>query len=200
MGKHDDKAAQPFSEQPAAPAQTITTDALSTLIAAAVRAEVAKLMTQSTPDEQIVTALDRARGKDKPLPKEDHVKCVSPLTGARFTAHLLWSRTYPEGRVIEIEDYERPPGWDVSRANGGAVPDGLEMKDQSGRPAKRYTNWLRIEYWQKDLVALISKPLPAQWRAENAPEPGSVTLSPAQLAKLGITAADVADAARVTAA
>jgi hypothetical protein len=181
---------------------TVTEGALEMLIASAVRAEVAKLMTASTPDEQIQKALDRARGKDRPLPKEEAIACFSPVTKARFTARLIASSVFPQGRVIELLDYVRPDGWDVPRLDGGLVPDGMDRKNDRGELSKEFANWARKEFWQKDLEMLVGRPLPDQWRADytsSAPV-GSVVITAEQLERLGITAEQIQAATKAPSA
>lgn len=180
----------------------VTEGVLADLIASKVREEVAKLMTATSPDEAIQKALDRHRGKDRPLPPEELVECASPITGATFTARLIASRTYPAGRVIELLEYTRPAGWDRHKVDGGLVPDGMEMVSQfrPGKPDALYANWVRKTFWEKDLEVLVGRALPPQWRVDAARAgtadvpAGSVILTPDQLEKLGITAADVAKA------
>jgi len=171
----------------------ITSDALATLIATQVREELAKIMTQRSPDEAIQEALDRARGKDRPLPPEYLIQCKSPLTGSTFTARLQASRRHPGGRVIELLDYVRPEGWDRHKRDGGLVNDDTVMwsQFQPGKPDPQYANWVRKTFWQRDAEALIGHPLAPQWRADSTPPAGSVVLTPEQLAKLGITAEQI---------
>jgi hypothetical protein len=177
---------------PAPAPATITQDALSTLIASAVRAELANIMTAKSPDQRMTEAMASARGQDRPAAEEFLIACRSPITNATFTARMVDSKSIGK-RVVELLDYQRPEGWDRKKADGGIVPDGDEMpiKNADGSPSKKYTMWLYNNFWQRDINALGGKPLPNQWRADYATPEGAVVLTKEQLAKLGITPAEI---------
>lgn len=177
---------------------TITQDALSALIATAVRAELANIMTAKSPDQRMTEAMASARGQDRPAAPEFLVACRSPITNATFTARLIESKSLGT-RVVELLDYQRPDGWDRKKVDGGLVPDGDEMpmKNADGSPSKKYAMWLYNNFWQKDSNAIGGKPLPNQWRADYATPEGAVVLTKEQLAKLGITPAEIAAAVGV---
>jgi hypothetical protein len=191
--------AQPTEAPPITPPPaTITHDALSALIATAVRAELANIMTAKSPDQRMTEAMASARGQDRPAAPEFLVACRSPITNATFTARLLDSKAIGK-RVVELLNYERPEGWDRKKVDGGLVPDGDEMplKNADGSPSKKYAMWLYNTYWQRDVNALGGKPLPDQWRVDYATPEGAVVLTKEQLAKLGITPAEIAAAVSV---
>lgn len=178
MPKHEEKEAT----------VTLTAADLQSLIRDAVRAQVLDLMTAKTPDEQIREAIDRQRGIGRPTAPEFLVACRSPITGSTFTARLVASKTLGT-RVIEILDYTRPDGWDRKKCDGGLVEDGDQMPllEADGKPGKRYVKWLYETFWLRDADEVGGKPLPDQWRADYAGVPGSVVLTPDQIAALGVT-------------
>ncbi len=182
------------------PTATVTVTDLSKLIQDAVDARLAEIMTAKSPDDRIRDAMERQRGIGVPTAAEFLVPCVSPITKAKFTARLIASKSLG-ARVVELLDYERPAGWDTKKQDGGIVPDGDQMplKDpQTGKPGSRYVKWLYETFWQRDAAELGGKQLPDQWRATYAPEPGSVTLSPEQIQRLGINADQLRAAVEAT--
>jgi hypothetical protein len=201
MAKHD-----PIPNAPAPPVTpesnvTLPASALAELIAAQVRSEVARIMTAKTPDERMSEEMDRQRGRNRPAPyTEELVPCLSPLTEAKFTARLTFSKSFPRGRVAELIDYVRPDGWDRKKQDGGRYHDGEEwpLKNEKGDPARRFTAWVYEEFWKKDWNELSGNPLPPQYRLDHAPAPtvapGSVVLTAEQLAALGITPDEIAAA------
>jgi hypothetical protein len=185
MPKHEEKAAETAAAPPIAVSQT---DLVSLLRAAAAQ-EVAGIFTAKTTDERIRDAIDRQRGVGQPTAQEFLVECRSPITGSTFTARLVASKSPEVGtRVVEMLDYRRPDGWDRKRQDGGIVPDGDDMPlvEANGVPGKRYASWLYENFLKKDYNAVGGKVLPDQWRAAYSPAPGSVTLTPEQMIKLGI--------------
>ena len=179
MAKHEEKAPETVS---------VTVTDIQSLVRDAVKAQVAAIMTAKLPDDQIREAIERQRGIGKPTAPEFLVACRSPITGATFTARLVESRSLGK-RVVEMLDYQRPDGWDRKVQDGGLVEDGDQMplKEADGSPGKRSVRWLYEMFWQRDANELGGKPLPDQWRADYAPAPGSVTLTPEQIASLGLT-------------
>jgi hypothetical protein len=146
---------------------TITQSALADLIAASVRSEVVKIMSAKTVDERITEEMDRMRGKGRALPPETVVECTSPITHATFKARAIVSKVFPQGRVVEIYDYVRPPGCDASKEQGGLYEFPAEtMRNEKGEPSKKYLFWLYKEFWQKDWNEVSGKPLSflEQWK------------------------------------
>ena len=138
MAKTEEKQPTPPTP-PAAPEPTVVlqSSALAELIGAAVRAEVAKIMTAKGPDERIAEAMAVQRGQTLPQPIEAAVDCRSPITGAIFTVRLLQPRKpgYTP-RVVELLDYERPEGWDRSIDDGGKV-----LQRGGGEDHERGRSW-----------------------------------------------------------
>jgi hypothetical protein len=183
MAKDDKKPEQMLS---------VSESALKDLIAAG----IAQIMSARTPDERIREAMDRQRGVGLPMAPEFLVPCVSPITGATFTARVIQSRS-GETRCVDLLDYQRPVGWDVKEVDGGLVPGGesMPLKEENGTPGTRYTKWLYETFWMRDANEVGGKPIPSSWRADKAaPATGSVTLTAEELSKLGLTAEQIAAA------
>lgn len=212
MAKHE--------ETPAAPTVTLSAADLAALVQAAiagtlaamprnlsiddVKAEMARVM--ATPADEIMRRdIDKMRGKDRPLPHEFLVPCKSPLTGATFNARCVVSRTYPDGSVVEMLDYEYPAGVDVPKVNGGLYPypeDTMYADPAFGNPpgtkSSKYKVWLHASFYQTDARAMmpggehLRVPLSGlvNWRTDIdrvSVEKDSIVVTPAQLAALGIT-------------
>lgn len=163
---HEEKAA-PKTE----PQVTLPASALAELIASQVRSEVARIMSSKTPDERMSEAMAEQRGLNRPPIPESFVACRSPITGATFRVRLAMSKTFPSGRVVEIVDYVRPPGWDQSKGQGGLYEGDAEtMTDEKGNPSKKYVGWVYKSFWQKDWNELSGKPASflTQWRSPEA--------------------------------
>lgn len=187
MAKTSRTEETPELETPSPPTVTVGATDFAALIDAAVEAKVAKIFSARAPDERIKQQVELARGIGLPLAPEMLVPCRSPITGSTFLARQIVSKS--EGaRVAELLEYDRPAGWDRKKIDGGIVPDdeAMPLKEQNGQPGKRYARWLYSEFLMRDLNAIGGKLLPAQWRADYAPAPGSVTLTPEQMAELGI--------------
>jgi hypothetical protein len=171
MAQHDKRTDAPAEPPPPAEANvTLPASSLADLIASKVRDEVARIMTATTVDERMRTAMDAMRGRNIPPPPETMVECRSPLTGARFRLRATTSKTYPAGRVVEMLDYERPAGWDAHKEDGGLYEGPREfmaLQPQTNRPGLKYTHWVYTTFWQTDWNAVSGKPLSylAQWRA-----------------------------------
>lgn len=198
---------KPISAAPAIPEPTVQVPAstLADLIAAAVDRRVAEIMTAKGPDERIADAMAAQRGQNMPAPHEALVDCVSPITGATFTARMLMPRRPgAPWRVVELLDYTRPEGWDRLQQDGGLVPNGVELKNEvTGKPSQKFMLSVHRDYYVKDNQQLLGKPLPDLWRVDRpsnaAPPAGSVVLTPEQLQALGITADQVQAALSVSA-
>ena len=149
---------------------TISVDMLNELIASKARESVAALLSKP-PDLQFQEDMDRMRGKDRPLRPETLVKCLSPITGARFTLRVNpVSRGLPAGRIVEMIDYERPAGWDKKIADGGLYYDGddFPLTNKDGTPNKLYLKWVYENFWRRDWSELSGKPasFADQWRVK----------------------------------
>ena len=123
--------------------------------------EVARLMTAKTPDEVFAERMAAARGAAKPpsTTREFRVPCRSPLTDATFFARLVRSKAFPTGRIVELQEYERPVGWNVHREDGGLCPldRSLMGLDPQGNHHWAFRKWVYETFWQTDLEALVGK-------------------------------------------
>ena len=174
--RNDEEFHLRVEEKASEPTVTVTMSALEALINSSIDARVrdrlAEVQSKSF-DEGMQERMDRMRGKDRPLPPEELVPCVSPITGATFTVRLIMSRAYPQGRVVELLDYVRPEGWDKHKDDGGLYNDVREnmvplVPGQTlNKGQYKYRDWCYRAFWMTDWRALSSKPgsFLAQWRA-----------------------------------
>lgn len=172
---------------------TLPASALQAMITALVEKGVQEALKVRSPDERYEEELRVQRGRNPPL-EEQLVPCTSPLNGSTFTARLTRRRASDPFRVVELLDYKMPEGWDKSKANGGLVENGVQIiNDVTGQYEPKFMWQTQKRYYLADNGVLIGggeggKPLPPQFRTDFAPAPGSVTLTPAQMAKLGFSA------------
>jgi len=136
-------------------------------------AELAKQLKPQTVYEKAGLSPARVAQLTEPTTPLRHrrVACKSEDTGATFTACVIESRTHPNGRIVALENYTHPPGTHTYRANGGLVPDQLQIlragigAPQEGDKVPRhdynifYLQWRWEEFWQKDLRRYAGKPL-----------------------------------------
>lgn len=163
--------------EPASPGITISFTELEKLIESRTKDAVAQILGGKTVDEQMQERMDLARGKHRPLPPEEKIHCRSPLSGASFTVRVVTSKSFPDGRVVEILDYVRPEGWDKHKDDGGLYdglreemvpPERIADSERMTKAQHRYRMWLYKSFWQKDWNAISGKPASflAQWRIE----------------------------------
>jgi hypothetical protein len=147
---------------------TLTLSDLNTLIDARARETVANILSAKAPDQEMAERMDRQRGKHLPPMPESLVPCRSPITGATMSVRVLKSRSFPDGRIVEMLDYVRPDGWDRKKKDGGLYMDGdsFPMLQDNGKPHMKYTKWLYQSFWQRDWNALSGQPASFldQWR------------------------------------
>lgn len=151
MAKEETKINYPAINPPASPEQTITLT-LSDL-RALIALEVSKTSTPKTVDELAAEHMRRARGQDRPPKKSDRVPCLSPLTKSTFTV-VLQEDSSGRMTVVEMNDYQRPVGWDVSKKDGGLATDAqLQLRNPS-QPSDGLTKkaiWeLHKAYYMRD--------------------------------------------------
>ena len=152
-----------------APTVTLPATTLAELIAAAVDKRVAEIMTATTVDERMQTAMNAMRGKNIPPTPEELIACRSPVTGATFTARVVLSRAYPLGRIVELLDYARPAGWDVHKDDGGlydGVRESMRINPETGERFIKFRQWTYKTFWMSDWNAISGKPTSflAHWR------------------------------------
>lgn len=103
------------------------------------------------------------------VPRYRWILCKSEETGATFEAHVLESRNttkFPHGRIVGMRNYQRPAGHDVYEANGGLVPDGMQMV-ANGLQTPPYKQWLWTTFYQTDLRRYVQRPIVAYLCAAN---------------------------------
>ena len=113
-----------------------------------------------SPDQQVnvfVDAMKKGNLEDRPLHKIEKIACMSLETGSSFTAVVASSKTFPEGRVVTLEDYAFPPGIDMHVDEGGLVPNGMALKLKDGSETKDFKHWKWLNYYQKDLQRYVGR-------------------------------------------
>lgn len=152
------------------PTITVTMSMLEALVAAKVAEERRKPI-----DETWQEQMRRARGQDHPLPAEEIVEVLSPITRARFSVRLIRDSS---SRMVVTEthgEYLRPDGWDVSRRDGGLATDAELDTTPEGRPTKKALWELHKRYFLRDWseigpTAEGRRELPDLWRAKKKSE------------------------------
>lgn len=123
------------------------------------------------------TQNERLALQERPeAPEPERVECVSP-SGARFVAVIAPSRTYPQGRVVQLDDY-RYPSNAILRACGYPCVDGPETfalpgnvlypekHESAGKLTPDAKQYVWTQTYQADLRAFVGKPLDWQYRAD----------------------------------
>jgi hypothetical protein len=136
---------------------TFTSTELQSLMASTAEAAVKAAMAAVLPQQAPQTFDEKRAAFDKELrlayhlqqrpqgPASQRIPCAFP-SGAKGTCIVAPSETYPEGRIVGIEDYEHPPGVDALQKDGGLVPQGVHQKE-----------WKWANYWQRDLRAYVGQ-------------------------------------------
>ena len=168
-------------DKPPVPEQTftLTASALAALVETAASGaadrRVAEILGGKSHDEKMVELMDKQRGKDRPLPKEELVPCKSPITGADFMARLIFSKS------LSIGTDRRAPGLRAPRRVGQARLAGWALSGRFGvdgagqnnggsesltKGQHKYRFWIYSNFWQRDWNTLSGKPgsFIAQWR------------------------------------
>lgn len=122
---------------------------------------------------------------EPPAPKRwREVPCKSDDTGATFTAVVVESKSFKEGRIIEIRDYQHPKGVATFQKDGGLVPDGMQImragmagpdRDPNTIPKQDYTpfylQWRWAEFWKRDLRRFAGSELKPSMMVSTTPIP-----------------------------
>ena len=110
-------------------------------------------------DELQRRILAELRGVGRPAPKMEHlIGCKSELTGATFDVEIQG------GKVTCLPNYTLPAGHDKHIADGGLVPDGIELVLKGDNYT--YRVWLKDTFWIVDLKTFVGKPpLPSLLRS-----------------------------------
>lgn len=169
---------------------TINAEALQELVRAEARALLAEELPHQlapqirTLEEKFTGDMAAMRGHDRPPLVERMIACKSPATGSTFQARIVESRGWPQGKVVDLVDYTHPDGIDKHVADGGIVPDGLNIRIGADRAGKaklpdgteitisvgdftpEYKMWKYAEYWKRDLVEFVGKPFAEYIRAK----------------------------------
>jgi hypothetical protein len=166
MAKPEEKQPEP----PKAPEQTITIT--PSILKSLIKDGVAEILGSKSHDESMAERMRAMRGQDRPLPPEELIACRSPITGATMKARVIFSRSTPGGRIVEMLDYVRPEAAERHVDDGGLYSGQREWMrpHEMGKPLDRgqhkYRHWLYSDFWAKDWTALSGKPASflAQWR------------------------------------
>ncbi len=108
------------------------------------------------------------------------IACKSEETGATFDANINASRTFANGRVVGLGNYRHPPSAYIHQAQGGRVPDGLQIfsnaassvrpgeEPRKGELTPYFLQWRYEEFWKADLRRYNGKELHAHLCVEGA--------------------------------
>lgn len=129
---------------------TVDVDTLNELVEAKVKEKLAAATTEMM--APLERRMQEAAIQNSIPQKEDLRPFESPLTGATAQARVLTSRSFPKGRIVDLEHYTHPAGVDVHVADGGLVPDGKEIGTTD------HKMWKYQEFWKRDLNEFIGKP------------------------------------------
>lgn len=138
----------------------------------------AKVLAEALREAMNPTINERLALQERPTPEVEpvRVKCVSP-TGAHFTAIVVPSRAFPQGRVVKIEDYLYPASAALRAAGMSCVdgPDAITLSGnlyypQGHERAGRLTPDAKQHVWettyQADLRDFVGKPIHWNHRAD----------------------------------
>lgn len=158
---------------------TIDTEALDELIDAKVRAAKAEAghdgggTPESLTPAQWQDQVDRLKGRQRAIPQFKLIACKSD-TGATFDARIVRSRAFPTGRIVCLENYQHPAGYDKHLRDGGLVSDGVPLRDhQTGQFLPLFKQYLYETYWKADLQYFVGRAWSDRFRA--SPLPGGET-------------------------
>jgi len=116
-------------------------------------------------------------GKRQPPLPEQSIECVSP-SGAHFKAIVVASRTFPQGRVVRLDEYRYPPHpvllkKDFPCHDGPeqfAWPQGMAILIEGGEMAGHFTldakTYLTQTTFLKDLRDFVGKGFDPMIRAD----------------------------------
>jgi hypothetical protein len=133
----------------------------------------------SSPDEAHAQMMRELRGKTVDPIALGLVEVVEHCTsdsGATFDAECHYTPVHVDGRlagktgtpiVKQLLNYTWPVGHDVHQRDGGLVPDGMAMIEDS-KPSPTYRQWLWETYLQADTRRFVGKALPRWARPEPA--------------------------------
>lgn len=119
---------------------------------------------QLSEDAKVAQLVDDLNGVARSLPRERQIPIKSEVTGGTFQARVVESRGFPEGRIVDLVDYKYPAGYNVKSEEGGLIPRGLKShRDDNGHPLTIYKQWLWAEFWKKDLIEYVGKPMSSRY-------------------------------------
>jgi len=93
--------------------------------------------------------------RDQPLWPQARYQCKSLITGASFTAVVSPSRTFPSGRVVNLEDYRQADDF-LTRFPCPCLPE--DMLNEKGQPSAVLKQHMYAEGWRADLREYVGKP------------------------------------------
>jgi hypothetical protein len=133
-------------------------------------AELARqLKPRSRLEEMGLTSAQAEKLLAPPPPKRWRmVECVSPETGATFTAHIVESREHKNGKITQLHKYKHPAGACTPVQMGGLVPDGFQILRAGTSPpvndgegavkhdfTTHYLQWRWETFYQADLRRVV---------------------------------------------
>jgi len=144
-------AAQPVAPPVAAPtAQPFTPEAFA---AALVFAQRQATLEGGDNAARYAQLMELAR--NQPLWPQARYQCKSLITGATFTAVVSPSRTFPNGRIVNLEDYRQADDF-LTRFPCPCLPE--DMMNEKGQPSAVLKQHCYAEGWRADLREYVGKP------------------------------------------
>lgn len=138
-------------------AQDVKTTAA--VAAEAVRGVLGITAEGSSREERIHAELGTPVPERKPIPVR-HQKCANPRTGSTFTAVIAPSRTYPDGRVVDLIDYRYPDDI-ASRVKGMPITNPNTTGDPTapgrGGLTVQFLQWRYETYDKADRGAFVGE-------------------------------------------
>jgi len=138
----------------------------------------AKVLAEALREAMNPTINDRLALQERPAPEVEPVRvaCVSP-SGAQFTAVVVPSRAFPQGRVVKIEDYLYPASAALRAAGMSCVdgPDTITLSgnlyypqghERAGRLTPDAKQYVWETTYQADLRAFVGNPIHWNHRAD----------------------------------
>jgi hypothetical protein len=144
-------AAQPIAPPVAAPtAQPFTPEAFAAALVFAQRQATLEGGDNAARYAQLME-LDRNR----PLWPQARYQCKSLITGSTFVAVVSPSRAFPNGRIVNLEDYRLADNF-LERFPCPCFPE--DMTTEKGQPSAVLKQHMYAEGWRADLREYVGKP------------------------------------------
>lgn len=151
------------------PGERVLVDAsiVGELVKARVEAELSKLQAiKPEPNDPTMRRLMEADRENASPKTVTYKPAFSHRTRARFTAKIVASRRFPQGRIVDIgvtedgaRDYVEPAEYTKHVDDGGLVPNTIAIRTNAGGLTREYMKWkAQNNCWIQDLQEFVGKP------------------------------------------